>query len=206
MNLVKKGEYARMKGWVPSYVTKLIGAGVIVLTKDRKLVDVEASDRNLAARQSFDRQGVREHHEREREARGTPPAGASAHPLQSDVPLVGAAAPTPVSGGGNKGADFARFNGARAKKEEELAMLAELERLEKQGRLVSVESVKTAAANLGRLLERSLMGISPQLAEKLAGEADAAQCARFIDVEMRRIRSELADAIEQLAAESEANA
>lgn len=194
MSLVKKGEYARLKGWrSPSYVTKLIAAGVVVLSKDGRLVDVEASDRNLQARQSIDRQGLREYHEQQRQAQA--PVGASAQPVTPP------ASPEPRQTV-DKG-DFALFNSARAKKEQELARIAELDRMEREGKLVDADSVRMAAANVGRIVERALMGISPQLAEKLAGEVDPALCARMIDAEMRRIRAELADELEKLAVEAE---
>jgi hypothetical protein len=120
---VKKGEYAKLKGWKSaSYVTKLIAQGVVVLSADGKRVDVEATDRRLAEVQSVDRQGLREHHERERLA-------AELDPHSAGAGNSGALSTPPAAGGGtrgdgadkSKGDEFKLFNQARAKKEGELA-------------------------------------------------------------------------------------
>lgn len=198
---VKKGEYAKLRGWKsPSYVTKLIDQGVVVLTKDGKRVDVEASNANLERQQSVDREGLREHHRRNRLAGEIDPHT----PAGNSAPRDEGAAAAGRGSGGKGGDNFDLFNKARADKEAELAQLARMDRLEREGDLVNIATVSLAASNLGRAIERALMGLSPQFSEELAAETDPAAVARILDREMKRIRVDLADALDKLASMFEA--
>lgn len=202
---VKKGEYARLKGWrSASYVTKLIGRGLVKLTADGKRVDVAASDALLAAAQANDRQGLRDYHERARVAAEIDPRSSGAGEPARDL-----SAPREAEGAGRTGGakDFDLFNQARAKKEGELARLAELERREREGSLVSTDSVRTAAGRVGAVITAGLERIAPRIAAKVAAESDEMKCAQLIEDEVRAIREELAAEIEKIAqAESEAGA
>ena len=199
---VKKGEYAKLKGWAPSYITKLISKGVVVLTADRKRVDVEASDAALVAAAQVDRQGVREANARERLAAAIDPRFAAAG--EAPYPNNGAAAPSQGSAGATRaksGGDFDLFNRARAAKEDELAQLARLERQEREGALVSVDSVKAAAAKLAGVIAQGLDQVAPRLATKLAAETDERKCALLLDKEVREIREAMAREIRKIAGE-----
>jgi hypothetical protein len=187
---VKKGEYAKLKGWrSPAYVTKLIAKGIVVLSADGKRVDVEASNRNLEAGQAVDRQGLRDHHARARLDAELEPRSAGAGEPARDL--------TPPAAGGGVGAkgpdDFKLFNQARAKKEAELARMAELEREEREGKLVATDAVKQAAGRVAEVIVRGLDRISPRIAAKVAAESDEVKCALLIEDELRVIREEFAE-------------
>jgi hypothetical protein len=196
----------------PSYVSKLISQGLVVLSTNGKLVDVEASDQRIAQARSVDRQGLREHHARNRLASAIDPRSAGAgesapYPLNgAAAPPQGAAAPTdsatPPAGASSskrsQGDNFDLFNKARADKETELAQLAKLERLEREGALVDTQSVKVAAGRVAAAITQGLDQMAPRLASKLAAESDERKCALLIDEAVRNVREDLAREIEKI--------
>jgi hypothetical protein len=144
--------------------------GVLVLAADGKRINVEASDANLAKMQCADREGLREYHDRQRLAAELNPRNGRCRRNCDLYPTSSAAAPTPGaapagSSSSRKNEDFDAFNQARAKKEGELARLAELDRLEREGALV-VHGLgeKAAAARVAVAITQGLDQLSPRLA------------------------------------------
>lgn len=213
---VKKSEYAKLRGVAPSYITKLLGKGLLVLSADGKRVDVEASNARIEANAQVDRDGVRDHHARTRLLAELDPRSTRASSEEATYPLNSAAAPT---GGPGRAAwdgaappprqqpyqqrtkDADAFNEARAKKEGELARLAELERMEREGALVSTDSVRIAAGRVAAVIVQGLDQLAPRLSDKLAKETDERRCALLIDEGVRQIREDLAREVLRITGE-----
>jgi hypothetical protein len=164
--LLKMAEYARRRGVSRSAVSKAVRAGRISLIDGR--IDPAVADiqwqRNTDPQQAL------------RATRGRMPR-AVAPPL-----------PGPASGA----APDDGFGDARARREQALAELAELELAERRRELVRVEHVRHALAGKIMGVRDALDTLADRLAPLLAAEADSAKVYALLREEVRRALAGLA--------------
>lgn len=189
--VLSKSEYAAHKGWRPSYVTKLLKAGRLVLTADGKRIDVPASEVLLKKHERVDRQGVREHHARTRRPRIAPAEIGAAGPAPAD----GAAVVEPP-----KPDELSAYNKARAEREAAMAAMAVMDQRKREGELVEVAQVRDMAARIAGIIAGGFERVGPRIGSVWSTEQDAAKRERLLEAELRQIQSEFADAIAQLGA------
>lgn len=195
--VLSKSEYAAHKGWRPSYVTKLVKSGRLVLTPDGKKIDVPASEALLKSTERVDRQGVREHHARNRGTQTNTPEPA---------PPANAAAPPPdTSAGGGEAApakpdEITAYNKARAEREAAMAAMAVMEQRQRQGELVEMAQVRAMGAKIGGILRSGFERIGPRIGPVWATEQDPAKRERLLEAELNHILAELADELGKLGA------
>lgn len=182
---VSQSEFALMKGWHRSRVSQLkkLDPSPIVFTS-AGLIDVEATELKLAASQAADKEGVRQRHARDRATK----------PHETEVTMPGADgdADERKAGGRVKDESYARFNAARAEREEENLAVARMARLEKEGTLVRKDDVTAAAGDIGHLLIQGLESMGVKIAPDLAAESDPVACQAIIDKYIRQLRTDLA--------------
>ena len=200
--VLSKSEYAAHKGWRPSYVTKLVKSGRLVLTPDGKRIDVPASEALLKSTERVDRQGVREHHARSRR-----PAQHSAETSSAPQPVnpATAAPPPDTSAGGGEPApvkpdEITAYNKARAEREAAMAAMAVMEQRQRQGELVEMAQVRAMGAKIGGILRSGFERIGPRIGPVWATEQDPAKRERLLEAELNHILAELADELGKLGA------
>lgn len=208
--LVKKSEFARLKGWQPSYVTKLIGQNRIVLSPDGKRVDVAATERLLLGTASADKSALADYHAQQRLLRevetgknSTPPASAEGNggPGTNGIGAAGPdGAQVPVETfARNQDPQVARYNAARADSEEARAKLALAEAKRKSGELVDAAGVRRAGVSLAALLVNELNQMRPRLVPLLAAESDPMRVDQLMEQEIEGIQRRLATEAVKLA-------
>ena len=75
---------------------------------------------------------------------------------------------------------------AKAKKESYQAHIAELEYLERKGKLVNADGVERAAFQFGRILQKNLVDVFPsRVSMEIAGMTDPWEIEKFIREKMR---------------------
>jgi hypothetical protein len=193
---VTRSEFAALKGWAPSYVTKLIAQQRVVLTPDGKKLDVEASNRRLEETTRLDRQGVREHHARKRGATGSslpvaPTPSPAPDSASGEGPVGASAVPPPVK----STADFDEYNRARAQKEAAQAAMADLELKRRTGELVEIGQVKDMAARIAGIIARGFERISPRIGPVWSTEQEPVKREQLLEDELRKIQGEFADEV-----------
>ncbi len=195
---VTRSEFAAMKGWRPSYVTKLIAQQRLVLTADGKKVDVDASNKLLEQTTRLDRQGVREHHARKRGATGSPlPVAPSPSPSPEaggEGPVGASAIPPPAK----STADFDEYNRARAQKEAAQAAMADLELKRRTGELVEIGQVREMAARIAGIIARGFERVAPRIGPVWSTEQEPAKRERLLEDELRKVQVEWADEVARL--------
>ncbi len=95
----------------------------------------------------------------------------------------------------NSGPSYAQ---SRAIKEAYNARLAKLEYEEKSGALVRTDSVKVAWFNVLRILRDRVLNMPDRMAPLLASETDPKRVRELLDVELRQILTDAADATANL--------
>lgn len=168
--LVSQAEFGRRQKWGRSYVTQLKKDGRLVL--DGKRVDVAASLVRIKATEGRSRPDVAKRHEG---ARGKP------EDVNGERSAVnGEGAPSAMDYANQKQEALAKAAHFEAERKE-------AEYLEMIGRLVDVDRVRLAGAEIGAHVRQRLESMPDSLAPLLAAED-----------EPERVHSILADAIEQL--------
>ena len=205
MPAITLSEFARLKGWSPSYVTKLKADGRLVLTENGKRVLVEESVVRIEETKDPNRDDVGARHARARQAR----AGGASPTLSGDSPAApgmeevgrrqeqppratpGAVAETPA------GQSYAN---ARAIKERFLALGAKLEYERAIGKVVDSAAVIAAGAEIGTVLRATLENLTDQLAPALAEgdpERERRIYARLVE-HMEMVLTEISDKLKAL--------
>jgi hypothetical protein len=176
-----KSQFAASQGWSPSYVTKLKDQGRLVLCPQGKRVDVAATLAKLQQTTDPGKEAVRQHHAAGRVEKHV---GAQVRP---DAP----AEEPPASTGSDP-----KYWEAKARREDALAELAQLELSRKQGDLVERQRVEATAFAIGRMLRDAALGLPTKLAPELAAMTDAFQ----IELKLREaLRQIFADAAKMTA-------
>lgn len=192
---VTKAEFARLKGWNRSTVTRYADAEKLVMTSDG-LVDVDASELRLKALADASKEGVRLRHERERalrdaggEYRGEP----GRHQGDGrDGSRGDSTRPDPTD------SSYLQLQKHRADSEAHRAALLSMERAEKEGRLVDRDMVRKLAFETGRLVQSRLMSMRHTVDPELACEPDPDKRAAIWDKHTRSICDELDRKVEEL--------
>ena len=168
MTTVSQADFAKLKGWNRSTVTRLKHAGRLVMVDGR--VDVEATEARLADT-SGGRDDVAARHAsgREVEAAGQ-----------------GAAVPPRVPGGESR-AD------AQARKEAAAADLLEIELAEKRGNLIPKEDVDAALKALGASVRARLDVLADQLAPVVAPVVEMDEVHALLAEQFRAVLAGIAD-------------
>lgn len=202
---VTRTEFAAMKGWRPSYITKLIKQGRLVLTADGKKIEVDASDRRLEDTKRIDRQGVREHHARTRGQAGTTPPAEAADPSTESGTVEGPAglsATPPAPPAGNTDQDD--YNRARAQKEAAAAAMAEIELARRRAELVEIGQVREMAARIAGIISRGFERIGPRIGPVWSVEQDPLKREQLLEDELRKVQHEWVDEVDKLLGGSSA--
>jgi hypothetical protein len=157
MNELNQKQFAEAQGWSRSYVTELKQAGRLVITANGK-VNVEASLLLIKQSEDPNRDDVRNRH-----------AGNRGQGAGSEKP---AAAEKPKK---EKDPNQVTFAEARARKEHFLAEQAQLDFEKSSGKLVEMEAVRNAGADIGAQLRATLENLPDQLSPELAPITDPDQ-------------------------------
>jgi hypothetical protein len=181
MALVRKAEFARMRGVSPAAVTHAIKSGRIaaaVVTRDgRELLDFEQ------AAELWERNTLQQP---PRTAAG--PAAPSAGPVRQvrDDDLADFIRGLPED-------QIPQLNESRARREHYQAEKARLEALQGRGELVPAADVRAEAFACARGVRDALLGLADRLAPMLAATTDARECHRLLTEEHRVALRGLAD-------------
>ena len=171
-SFLSKSEFAASQGWSPSYVTKLKDQGRLVMSPDGRKVNVSETVAMLSRTKDLGKDHVRNFHQNERTEKHVTAHTAPSAPPESD-----------------SGSSDPKYWAAKARREDALADLANLELEKKKGNLVERERVESAAFATGRMLRDAILGLPTQLAPELANTSDAFQ----IELRMREALRSLLD-------------
>lgn len=181
---VTRSEFARLQGWSPSYVTKLVGQERLVLTADGKRVRVAESLARLAATKDPARQDVEDRWAAQR-------AGADEAPAD-EAPADEPAPPADTVIEHN-------YQTARARREYYAAQTAQIEYEKQLGNLVEVTAIRAAAAETGAQIRTLLENLPAQLAPELAAESDEARVQALLVERVEILLNNIAELIERAA-------
>ncbi|STQ91744.1 terminase small subunit [Iodobacter fluviatilis] len=160
---LSKKAFADSQGWSPSYVTKLLKTGRLILSPDGKKVDGAATLALIGKTIDPAKEGVRQRHEQARIQRDVYDEVHADRPV---LPVKTAAAPLPGE------LMFTDFQEARTSREGYLAKLAKVEYERVCQQTVDRQAVHDAAHRYGRLLRDTLLGVPKQISSDLAAITD----------------------------------
>ncbi|WP_315383303.1 hypothetical protein [Microvirgula aerodenitrificans] len=171
---LSKSGFAASQGWSPSYVTKLLTSGRLVLAPDGKRVDVDATLSRIGKTADPAKAGVQKRHEQ--------------HRIQRDV--YGSLNPGTSSSGGNGNDNDFHHN--RAEKEKHLARLARIEADKAEAMTVDRQGVHDAAYRYSRLLRDTLLGLPRQISSDLAAITDPWELEQVLTARLRQSLNDMA--------------
>ena len=170
-----RSKFAELRGWSPSYVTKLGQQQRLILSPDGKLIDVSATIALLDKTSDPAKDVLREHHAA---ARTEKHVGIhTRHDAPSDEKGAGASADP-------------KYWDNKTKREGALAELAELELAKKRGDLVERERVEAMAFGAGRMLRDAVLGLPTRIAPELATMTDPFQVEVKLREALRQVFAE----------------
>ncbi|MCK6435983.1 hypothetical protein [Rivihabitans pingtungensis] len=164
-------EFAESQGWSPSYVTKLAQQQRLVLSPCGKKVNVAATLARIGKTADPSKEGVRHRHEQARIQRDVYGA------IHSDAPST---------------ADPGDYQGAKARREHYLALLAAAEYNKVCGETVERKRVIDAAFLYGRLMRDTMLGLPKQIAADLAAISDPWELERTLTDSLRKALDDIA--------------
>ena len=174
---LSRSAFAAAQGWSPSYVTKLSHQGRLVLCpEDEGLINVEATLAGLLASGNPGKAYVRRYHADVRTKK---------HVTDQIQPDVAADEKPPAN------AD-PKYWDAKARRENTLGKLAEIELAKQEGRLVDRIEVEQMAYASARMLRDVVLGLPTRLAPELATLTDAFQIEVRMRDELRQIFTDMA--------------
>lgn len=153
--LITQAEWARLKGWNRSYVTKLVKLGKVTLIDG--MIDPGQAERQLHAASDPSQAG------RHKSVVKTKPTTQEA-PTQSVIDI------TPSID----------FNSARTMREAYSAKIRKMEYEKLKGELIEVGTVKRDAYRVGRRIRGRMEAIPARLDTLLAAETDPRVCRRMM--------------------------
>ena len=162
-----RSDFARLKGWNRSYISKLGDQGRLVLSPDGKLVNVHATLALLDKSADPGKTHVAQRHAADRVDRDV------GQYVRPDAP--GDAEPS-GAGSGDPG-----YWESKARRESALADMAELELQARLKKLVDRALVESTVEALHRTLRDALMGLPTRLAPEFSSMTDAFE----IEVKLR---------------------
>lgn len=178
-------EFARYKGWRPSYVTELKLAGRLVLT-DTGRVQVRESLARIEQTQDPSKSGVAERHAAERAAKVVADAA-----VDSDASVFASAGHNDSRVSGDDDSGGSRYQRARAANEQYKALQAKLDYEVRIGKLVDAAQVRAAAADMGATVRRRLESLAPLVS------------AQIDERDRDRVYTQITDIVEQTLADLE---
>lgn len=169
MTTLSKSAFAKSNNWAPSYVTKLIGLGRIVLTEDGKRVQVEESLKRIAETQGG-RADVAERNASERKQRA-----------KGDTPHVGVDIPIDHLPDGSR----SKYKALAMHFENQLAKLnMSLER----GMHYRLDDVRDEALGIGNTLRAAMERLIDTTAPRIAIATTREERARILQLEINALR------------------
>lgn len=117
-----------------------------------------------------------------------------------DAPASAASDAPPAA---TKVADSPNYAHAKAVRETVLAQRARVDLDEKRGLLVSRREIEDAVYDAGAVLQRDLLDLGAQLAERLAAMSEPREIAALLETEHRRVLATLASSLRADAAAEE---
>lgn len=194
MGAMSVTEYARHRGVTHPYICNLLRHGKIERIaegEDAGKLDPVACDARLAALRDPAKDGVRVRNEINRTKRGQPASNADA-----------GAGPSGAAGADSPRLDphdpsFSELQRSRAKSEAERARLLELERMEREGKLVDIEAVRKEAFARARDARNAVLAMPARMAPRFVpflGEGVAPiQVERLLQDIARELCAQIAD-------------
>lgn len=106
--------------------------------------------------------------------------------------IVAAAAPPAAT---SKGSETPNYALAKAVRETVLAQRARVDLDEKRGLLVPRREIEDAVYDAGTVLQRDMLELGPQLAERLAAMDNPREIAALLETELRRVLATMASSL-----------
>ncbi len=169
MQFLSRSEFAKLKGWHPSTVTRFAHAGKIVFSRDGR-VDVEATEALLSGPTTPQGEAQKQRHARDRALNDGAEPKVSAYATEAQINL----------------------QQSRAQAEAHRAALLKIELDEKCGRLGDVEAMKQLAYKVSRATLAALLNLPHRLDPILAAESDPGVRFDLWDREIRAAAEEIA--------------
>lgn len=163
MTTATRSEFARQKGWKPSYITKLIKEKRVIFADDQeKLIDVEQTEAKLLETRDPSKKGVADRHQQNRVEQGVTQY---TRPDAPDLPAgFGDASGRAFDDGDHVDPVMFDFQLARARRETYLADMAEVELDKALGSVLERDSSESAFTTVMIELRQSLNNIKARLA------------------------------------------
>ena len=172
--LMRKSDFARSQGWVPSYVSKLAKENRLVYGPDGKLVDVQKTLALLGKTADPSKAGVAQRHAQTRAQQ------LLSLPTDDYIP------------GPNAGAGLPDFQRARATREHYMSELARVELDNTLQRTVERAVVERTAYSYARLTRDVVMTVPAKLADELSTMTDPWQIEQTLDDALRAALADIA--------------
>lgn len=170
-NEVTRTEFARLRGFKPSYVTELAKAGRLVLSDDGKRVKVAESVARIEATRDPSKQAVADRHA----------ANRGAAPARDETPET----------------EELRYQDARAKREHFMALQAELDYRKAARELLEAGEVVGALSDVLTVLRNRFESmpdvLAPQLAAEMEEQKIRAMLADEVEIALGEVSSRFAD-------------
>lgn len=210
---VSKSQFAEILGVSRAYVSQLVGAKRLVLTDDGRQVMVDASLELLGATSDPSKEGVRERWAAMREGAGKPAAvpavdllptavqvdasQAAAEPQRTliDEPAAASAAATPAAAPGAR----SDYQDARTRREQAEAEMAQIELMERRGKVLDADSTVRAIADVHTAARVEVLSLPDRLAQLVAAEVDPRKVWQLINAECELLCQRLEANIRRLA-------
>lgn len=205
MTAATRSEFARQKGWKPSYITKLIKEGRVIFVDDQeKLIDVEKTEAKLLETRDPSKRGVAARHEQNRVEQGVTQYTRSDAP---DLPPVPGEKNDRTSDDDDRVDPVAMFDFqlARARRETYLADMAEVELEKALGSVLERDASESAFATVMIELRQSLNNIKARLAPQFTTDVhkNFALLDEAIDDALRQTVSRCEEQIAQIIADQQ---
>ena len=174
---LSRSAFAASQGWAPSYVTKLGHQGRLVLCpEDKGLIDVEETLAALRASGNPGKAYVRRYH-----------ADARTKKHVTDQIQPGASSDEKPPANANP-----KYWDVKARRENTLWQLAEIELAKQEGKLVDRKKVEEMSYAAARMLRDTVLGLPTRLAPELAAMSDAFQIEIRMRDALRKIFTDMA--------------
>ena len=174
--LMRKSDFARSQGWVPSYVSKLSKEGRLIYGPDGKLIDVQKTLALLGKTADPSKAGVAQRHAQTRAQQ------LLSLPSDDYIPGPNAAA----------AAGLPDYQRARATREHYMSELARVELDNTLQRTVERAVVERTAYSYARLTRDVVMTVPAKLADELSTMTDPWQIEQTLDDALRAALADIA--------------
>lgn len=189
---VKAGEFARLAGFKPGYVTQLKREGRLVLVDG--LIDVAASLARIRETADPSKAGVAARHEAGRAAKAALPAALTVPPAGIEADDAELDDDTASGAGAPAGRASSAYQDSRARREHYLALAAQRDYEISIGELLNAADVASTLADAATALRVRLESLADTLAPQLAAEPDESRCRALIAEAHEHALGELARA------------